>query len=183
LEPNLSEEDRAFVNGFFHELLLMLPLLGFREFLAPRIESDVLGDGDDASLSETTASSSSGGKRAELYTSLPQGMSFYLKTKGVSATLEVCEGGVVVKAGSYAVHPVSEMFEVNAPAYAANRQQLVESGILLPKNGGLVFTADQFFSSGSAASTVIRGSNSNSDWWKAGTGKSLGDYIREVKAR
>ena len=88
-----------------------------------------------------------------------------------------------MKQGSLVAYPIPERFEVDAPSYAALRRQLTESGIIAQTEAGWAFTKDQFFSSGSAAGTVVRATNSNADWWKGSSGKNLGDYIREAKAK
>lgn len=181
-EPVLSEEDRAFANGFFQEILNMLPSLGFNQFIPAAVEAGETNEPGESSNEDAGVVGASG-KRAELYASLPQGMGFKLTSKGISAELEVTEGGVIVKKGSQVVNPPSATFEANSPSYAALRQQLVESGILSVEDGKLVFSSDQFFTSASAAATVVRGNNANAEWWKASDGKTLGDYIREVKAK
>lgn len=184
-EPYLSEEDRAFSAGFFYEILMMLPLLGFHQFVKDKDDLEGLDDGDDAQGSELPdpVSGSPTGKRAEFYKALPQGAQFTLKTKGICARMELFEGGVRVKNGSQVVYPESQIFEVNSPAYAALRRQLVDSGILVLSNGSMTFSADQDFASGSAASSVIRGSHGNSEWWKDSNGKTLGDHIRDAKKK
>jgi hypothetical protein len=123
------------------------------------------------------------GKRAALYSSIPAGLQFKLNYKNSDATLEVVDGGVDIKQGSLLADPVTARFEIDAPSYAALRRQLTESGVIAATATGVAFTKDQFFSSGSAAATVVRGNNSNADWWKGGAGKNLGDYIREAKSK
>lgn len=179
-EPVLSEEDRAFANGFFQEILNMLPSLGFNQFIPALVEAGEVNDPSESS-DENSQNVGISGKRADLYRSLPQGMSFTLTSNGINAKLEVAEGGVVIKKGSQVINPPSATFEANAPSYAALRQQLVESGILSVVDNKLVFSSNQFFSSASAAATVVRGNNANADWWKAADGKTLGSYIREIR--
>lgn len=181
--PALSEEDHAFTENFLHEVLLMLPLLGFWQFSADEDDADNAQEEADAASSAEENGSSSIGKRAAMYSNIPKGLQFKLTARNADATLEVAEGGVVIKAGSKVAEPVTDRFELDAPSYAALRRQLCESGVLAPSPTGLVFTKDQFFSSGSAAAAVARGAISNADWWKGSQGKSLGDYIREAKAK
>ena len=180
--PALSEEDHAFTENFLREILLMLPILGFLQFTEEEDEtsindsSDSESDGDDPFIVNT-------GKRAMLYTALPAGLEFTLNYKNAKAELSIAEGGVVVKQNSQVVDPIPDRFELDAPAYAAQRRQLTESGVIAQNEKGWVFTKDQFFSSGSAAATVVRATNSNANWWKGSNGKSLGDYIREAKVK
>lgn len=180
--PVLSEEEYAFCESFLQQMLLTLPLLGFWQFRNDS-DADEVDQANEAGLEEDSLIETSMGKRALLYSSLPQGLNFSLHTMGIHASLELTESGVIVKAGSQVRDPVTENFELNAPNYAAQRRQLIESGVIELQNGSLVFTKDQFFSSGSAASAVVRGGVSNSEWWKDGSGKSLGEYIREAKSR
>lgn len=180
--PALSEEEHAFTENFLREVLLMLPILGFWQFSEEEDEAVIKDDLETANAADESASVSSG-KRAALYSSIPVGLQFKLVSKNSNATLEVVEGGVVVKQGSLVVDPVTERFEVDAASYAALRRQLTESGVIAATSMGLAFTKDQFFSSGSAAAAVVRGNISNADWWKGSAGKNLGDYIREAKAK
>jgi len=181
--PALSEEDHAFSENFLHEILLMLPLLGFWQFSVDEEDADDPKDDPDAAAAADETASISTGKRAVLYSSIPQGLQFKLSARNADSSLEVTEGGVIIKADSRVADPVADRFELDAPSYAALRRQLCESGVIAQTAQGFVFTKDQFFSSGSAAATVARGAISNADWWKGEQGKSLGDYIREAKAK
>jgi hypothetical protein len=181
--PALSEEDHAFTENFLHKVLLMLPLLGFWQFSVDEEDADDPKDDPDASSAADETATISNGKRAALYSSIPKGLQFKLTARNADATLEVIEGGVVIKAGSRVADPVADRFELDAPSYAAMRRQLCESGVIAQTETGLVFGKDQFFSSGSAAAAVARGAISNADWWRGSQGKSLGDYIREAKAK
>lgn len=178
--PALSEEDHAFTENFLHEILLMLPLLGFWQFAVDQDDEDEPKDDPDVA-SEDEMTPTSTGKRAALYSSIPQGLQFKLAARNTNASLEVADGGVVVKKGSRIAEPVADRFELDAPSYAALRRQLSEAGVIAQSSEGMVFTKDQFFSSGSAAAAVARGAVSNADWWKSEEGKTLGDYIRQAK--
>ena len=181
--PALSEEEHAFTENFLHEVLLMLPLLGFWQFSVHEEDADDPKDELDASSAADEVATISNGKRAALYSSIPKGLQFKLSARNADATLEVVEGGVVIKAGTRVAEPVADRFELDAPSYAAMRRQLCEAGVIAQSGADLVFVKDQFFSSGSAAAAVARGAVSNADWWRGSQGKSLGDYIREAKAK
>jgi hypothetical protein len=180
--PALSEEDHASTENFLREILLMLPILGFWQFSESEDEAVVKEDLDAATAADEAERVSSG-KRAAMYSAIPSGLQFKLVYKNADATLEVVEGGVEVKQGSLVADPVGERFELDAPTYAALRRQLTESGIIAATPRGLTIAKDQFFASGSAAASVVRGMVSNADWWKGSSGKNLGDYIREAKAK
>lgn len=181
--PALSEEEHAFTENFLHEVLLMLSLLGFWQFSLDEEDSDDSQEDAESAPSAEESAVVSTGKRAAMYSSIPKSLQFKLSARNADATLEVTEGGVVIKAGSRVADPVTDRFELDAPSYAALRRQLCEAGVIAQTTEGLVFTIDQFFSSGSAAAAVVRGAISNADWWKGSQDKSLGDYIREVKAK
>ena len=179
--PVLSEEEYAFCENFLQQMLLTLPLLGFWQF---RVDSDEAEteQASQAVAEEEYVVQTITGSRAKLYASLPQGMSFKLQSTEIDATLVVSDSGVVVKKDSEVRPTTTNSFELNAPSYAAQRRQLIEAGVIATVNGKLVFTQDQFFSSGSAASATVRGGVGNADWWKnADENKTLGDFIREAK--
>lgn len=82
----------------------MLPLLGFWQLDAE--DSDPAEEAEDlAESSDSLDSQPTRGKRAALYSQLPRGMQFHLSYEGTTATLELVEGGVQVKAGSQLADP------------------------------------------------------------------------------
>jgi len=180
--PALSESEHAFAERFLKDILLILPLLGFHQFDLSD-EDGLISNDDDQSDASDGLESKSEGKRSALYSSLPIGMRFKMDYKNLNATLEIVEGGVVVKEGSQAMEPVYPTFDQQSPSYAGQRRQLVESGIIKVTDHSAVFTADQFFSSGSAAAAVVRGKTSNANRWNSETGESLGDLIRKAKGK
>lgn len=150
--------------------------------LTPALSEEV-----DAEIQEETeqkTASRQGGKRADIYSALPRGMRFtFHSSTGMRATLELLEGGVIVKAGSEAVLETKQHFEIHGASYAAKRRELIESGILMPGNKNYQFSEDQFFSSASAAASVIAGQNHNADHWVADDGTNLGDMLRARRAK
>ena len=178
IAPALSESEYAFAENFLNDILLILPLLGFHQ-LALGDEDDVIAQEDD----QSDVSDSSEGKKAALYSSLPKGMQFRMDYKNLDSTLEIVDGGVMVKKGSQVMDPVFPTFEQQSPAYAGQRRQLVESGIIKVLDQRAFFTEDQFFSSGSAAAAVVRGRTSNANRWVSQDGISLGDLIRKARGR
>lgn len=88
-----------------------------------------------------------------------------------------------MKVGSEAVLEPKQHFEIHGASYAAKRRELIESGILQIQSGRYVFSADQFFSSASAAASVIAGQNHNADHWVAVDGSNLGDLLRSARAK
>ncbi len=178
IAPALSESEHAFAENFLNDILLILPLLGFHQ-LELGEEEDAIAQEDD----QVDITDNSEGKRSSLYSSLPKGMQFKMNWRDLDSTLEIVDGGVIVKKGSQAMEPVQASFELQSPAYAGQRRQLVESGIIKLFDQKAFFTEDQFFSSGSAAAAVVRGRTSNANRWVSHDGVSLGDLIRKARGR
>lgn len=179
LPPALSEEEHASAENFLREILLMLPLLGFWQFDDDRrdeLEAEIQEE------SEQKIAAKSGGKRADLYSALPRGMVFSFRSAtAAKAHLTLVEGGVSVHAGSEAVLEARPHFEIHGASYAALRRELIEAGILKPQGPVMVFTADQFFASASAAASVVAGQNHNADHWVTADGANLGDLLRQAR--
>ena len=181
LTPALSEEEYASAENFLREILLMLPLLGFWQFDDDR-RVEVEAEIQEETERKTTARQA--GKRAGVYSALPRGMRFnFQSSSAMRATLELLDGGVIVKAGSEAVLETKQHFEIHGASYAAKRRELIESGVLLPGSKTYLFSEDQFFSSASAAASVIAGQNHNADHWVAEDGSNLGDMLRAARAQ
>ncbi len=181
--PALSEEEHATAENFLREILLMLPLLGFWQFDDNQQQADG-ADSDAQAQAEApeTEAAQMGGKRANLYDRLPRGMRFAFKgTDPLQATLELVEHGVLVKGGSQANSQVRPHFELHGASYAARRRELIDSGVLATRGDTLLFSRDQFFTSASAAASVIAGQNQNADHWVAADGTNLGDLLRQAR--
>ena len=173
--PAMSEEDRALADGFLREIRLMLPLLGFRQLVG-----DAGGD-EFAAPDEAMPILAGREKAAAIYNQLPRDKEFTMAHKEAQATLKAAEGGVTILKGSRIVAEPQASFAQSTPYYAAFRRQLVESGVIADEEGGKVFTDDQFFASGSAASSIVRGLPSNADGWVASDGTDLGDLLRAIR--
>ena len=179
LAPALSEEEYASAENFLREILLMLPLLGFWQFDDDQQEE---AEAEIQEEAQRQVFSKQGGKRAGLYSSLPRGMRFGFKGADIlQSVLELVESGVVVKAGSQAVLEPRQHFEIHGASYAARRRELIESGVLQIQGGLYVFAQDQFFSSASAAASIVAGQNQNADHWVTDDGANLGDLLRKVR--
>jgi hypothetical protein len=177
----LSEEEYASAENFLREILLMLPLLGFWQFDDDRQEESEAEIQEEA---QQQIRAKQGGKRANLYSSLPRSMRFQFHgSTPMKAHLELVDGGVIVKAGSQAVLEPKQHFEIHGASYAAKRRELIESGILQIQGKTFVFAQDQFFSSASAAASVIAGQNHNADHWLAEDGENLGDLLRAARTK
>jgi len=179
--PALSEEEYAAAENFLREILLMLPLLGFWHFDDDRAEET---EDELREEAEQQVQTRRGGKRADVYSALPRGMRFTFRSStGMHATLTLVDGGVQVAKGSQACAEAKPHFDIHGASYAAQRRELIESGILAPDGAHYAFTADQFFASASAAASVIAGQNHNADHWLADDGTNLGDLLRQSRAQ
>jgi len=181
LAPALSEEDHAAAENFLREILLMLPLLGFWQFDDDRLQ-EADANAEDEAETQQAAESQRTNKRAGIYAALPRGLRFAFKgIDPLKAALELVDGGVLVKAGSQAARTPRQHFEIHGASYAARRRELIESGVLAEHGDSLAFTQDQFFTSASAAASVIAGQNQNADHWVSDDGTNLGDLLRRAR--
>lgn len=177
--PALSEEERATAENFLLEILLILPLLGFWHFDDDRTEESEVEIQEEVQQ-QTTARRA--GKRADLYSELPREIVFFFKGGGaLKASLELVEGGVLVKQGSTAILEPKQHFEIHGASYAAKRRELIESEVLKRQGAYYVFSQDQYFASASAAASVIAGQNQNADHWATKDGQNLGDLLRVIR--
>jgi hypothetical protein len=153
--PQLSRPEKATIEEFFEDLLLISQTAGFDYFTAPKKPSH---------------------EAKEKTTQI-----FYLNQsqKKVSATGYPSDEGFVVKAGSDA-YLVTNENSIN-PGYSALREKLKDQGVLIPKTGFqdlLVFEVDYAFSAPSAAAAVVIGNNvSGNQIWKTAEGKTLGEVL------
>jgi hypothetical protein len=97
----------------------------------------------------------------------------YCRMKGAEGRGQRTENGFVIFSGSTAVleeRPSAEKW----PYVLVQRKQLVADGVLIEKNGFLVFTKDTEFSSPSAGAAVIHGGSANGlIEWRTKDGKTL----------
>jgi hypothetical protein len=175
--PTLGEEDRALADGFLREIRLMLPLLGFHH-LVEGVEPEGV---DGVDVGPPTGSGRI--TAAADYSQLPRDKRFFLEHKEASASLKAVEGGVLVLKGSTVVADPRPSFAQGTPYYATLRIQLVDSGVIAEEEGRVVFTDDQFFSSASAAASIVRGLPSNANGWVTDTGDDLGDLLRDIRSQ
>lgn len=142
----LPESDREDMEVFLSRIRQLLPVLG----------SDILSPIAKASGARTQ----------------PGGVLF-CRNKGAEARGQRTPNGFVVFQGSTAVlehRPSADAY----PYVIAQRKQLIADGILVPKDGHLVFAKDVEFTSPSAAAAVVHGGSANGlIAWKTEDGRSL----------
>lgn len=147
----LPESDREDMEVFLSRIRQLLPVLG----------SDIL-----APISQPAAKAQPGGV-------------LYCRLKGAEGRGQRTVNGFVVIRGSTAVLEERPSTE-NYPYVTAQRKQLIANGVLLEKDGFLVFTRDTV-SSPSAAAAVIHGGSANGlISWKTDSGKSLKQLDEQI---
>jgi len=141
----LPESDREDMEVFLARIRQLLPVLG----------SDILSP-----IAQPSA------------TAKPGGM-LYTKVKGAEGRGQRTANGFVVFLNSTAVLQERPSAE-NYPYVMVQRRQLISEGVLIEKDGFLVFAKDAEFTSPSAAAAVIHGGSANGlTAWKTDDGKSL----------
>lgn len=146
----LPEADRADMDYFVSQVVVLLPVLGFDLF-----------------------------RRAVAFASEPEGeagaVTFTFSTAGASATARETDEGFLVLAGSTARRTPSSTFPAG---YAALREQLLSQGKLVPDASADLyrFAADVAFSSPSAAASIAaaRSASGPLEWKLVGTGQNYG---------
>ena len=159
-EPTLSEADRADMLVFLDHMLGMLPVLGVHAFeLAPSVSTVIRADA-----------------------AAPVTPLLYCAGKGVEASGYEASQGFVVKAGSRAVAEVVPSLQQNWPARTTQRQDLLNSGVLVTDGDALRFTQDYVFTSPTLAAVLILGRHTNGRTkWKDAQGRTLKE-LQEAEA-
>ncbi len=159
-EPTLSEADRADMLVFLDHMLGMLPVLGVHAFeLAPSVSTVIRADA-----------------------AAPVTPLLYCAGKGVEASGYEASQGFVVKAGSRAVAEVVPSLQQNWPARTNQRQDLLNSGVLVTDGDALRFTQDYVFTSPTLAAVLILGRHTNGRTkWKDAQGRTLKE-LQEAEA-
>ncbi|MGO9111028.1 MAG: GIY-YIG nuclease family protein [Thermoguttaceae bacterium] len=141
----LPESDREDMEVFLGRIRQLLPVLGC-DILAP--------------ITQPAAKVQPGGV-------------LYCRVKGAEAQGQRTVNGFVVFHGSTAVLE-ERPGAGNYPYVIAKRKQLIADGVLIEKDGYLLFTKDTEFSSPSAAAAAVHGGSANGLLvWKTEGGKSL----------
>lgn len=104
---------------------------------------------------------------------------FYCKGSGADGVGEYTSEGFVVHKGSRG--RLENVASIQGKANERFREKLLEEGILVAKDGGVVLTRDYLFSSPSMAAVALQGRSANG-WveWKAANGKTLDELKRQA---
>lgn len=142
----MPESDREDMEVFLSRIRQLLPVLG----------SDLL-----TPIAKTTTKSQAADQ-------------LFCRIKGAKARGQRTPDGFVVFSGSTAVQNERPSAQRSHPFVVTLRSKLVTDGILVEKNGLLVFSEDFEFSSPSAAAAVIHGGGANGlIEWKTKNGTTL----------
>lgn len=154
--PTLHEADISDMEYFLEQIELILPVMGFK-FL------------NSSSVKKEKAENQKGqkDKAHEKY---------HIKTKSYKATMVETDQGYIVLKGSEAKKKLSNSC---TETYRKLRRKLLETEILIEKEGKLIFAEDAIFNSPSAASNMVLGRNSNGFMeWITEQGETF-SYIQE----
>ena len=148
--PTLHEADISDMEYFLEQMKLILPVMGFNFLISSTASNSKLNiEGNENKIHST----------------------FYIKTKTFKATMQETDQGYIVLKGSEAKRKLSPSC---TETYRNMRRKLVETNIMMEKNGELYFAEDAVFNSPSAASNMVLGRNSNGyTEWVDRKGKSF----------
>ena len=157
--PTLHEADISDMEYFLEQMKLILPVMGFN-FLISSTASNT---------KEISAAKENGVQST-----------YFIKTKTFKATMQETDQGYIVLKGSEAKKDLSPSC---TETYRNMRRKLLETNIMIEKNGLLIFADDAVFNSPSAASNMVLGRNSNgfTEWVnkKGKTFKEIQEVINE----
>lgn len=157
--PTLHEADISDMEYFLEQIKLILPVMGFN-FLISSTASNTK-DTSDSKLNNVHST-------------------YFIKTKTFKATMQETDQGYIVLKGSEAKKDLSPSC---TETYRNMRRKLLETNIMIEKNGQLIFAEDAVFNSPSAASNMVLGRNSNgfTEWVnkKGKTFKEIQEQINE----
>lgn len=140
--PTLHEADISDMEYFLEQIKLILPVMGFNFLISSTVKQDV------ENKEEKT------GFVHEIYK---------IKTSALRATMKETDQGYIVLKGSEGRKNLSKSC---TETYRNLRRKLLETEIMIEKNGKLIFTEDAVFNSPSAAANMVlgRNSNGNTEW-------------------
>lgn len=137
--PTLHEADISDMEYFLEQMKLILPVMGFKFLISStRKKSNDNDSNIDVRSDKETI--------------------WKINTPSVSGSMVESDQGYVVLKGSQAKHPLSKSC---TETYRKLRRKLLETKIIVEKDGKLIFAEDAIFNSPSAASNMVLGRNSN----------------------
>ncbi|QOR62816.1 GIY-YIG nuclease family protein [Sulfurovum sp. ST-21] len=152
-QPSISESDQAEMEEFIENIKMLVNVLGFKAF-----EELIQEQTNDKKVSSN----------------------FFIKSaRGANAQgQQTSDGFVVLKDSEIA----SSTVDSYPDGWKNSRQELIDNGTIIEKNGKLIFSKDYLFNSPSAAAAIVMGRSANGLMeWKSNKGKSLKD-MESVKS-
>jgi hypothetical protein len=152
-QPSISESDQAEMEEFIENIKMLVNVLGFKAF-------------------EELIQESTNNKEVS--------SNFFIKAaRGANAQgQQTSDGFVVLKDSEIA----SSTVDSYPDGWKNSRQELIDNGTIIAKNGKLIFSNDYLFNSPSAAAAIVMGRSANGLMeWKNHKGKSLKD-MESVKS-
>lgn len=148
-QSSISESDKAEMEEFLSNILILIGTLGYNAF-------EQIRQGDKKEISE---------KEDLFYISSVRG------ANGIGKTTS--EGFVVFK-NSQVADPVTNSYPKTVQKL---RETLISEGIIIKEQDKMIITKDYLFSSSSSAAMIIMGRSANGlIEWKMKSGKTLQDY-------
>lgn len=140
--PTLHEADISDMEYFLEQIRLILPIMGFKFLISSTANSEERNSYEEKETIHQT---------------------YLIKTRTFRAEMVETNQGYIVKKGSEAKKDLSNSC---TETYRNMRRKLLETQILVDRNGKLEFSEDTVFNSPSAASNMVLGRNSNgfSEW-------------------
>lgn len=155
--PTLHEADISDMEYFLEQMKLILPVMGFN-FL---ISSTASNTKETSEIKESNVHST-----------------YFIKTKTFKATMQETDQGYIVLKGSEAKKDLSPSC---TETYRNMQRKLLETNIMIEKNGQLIFAEDAVFNSPSAASNMVLGRNSNGfTEWVTKRGKTFKEIQEQI---
>ena len=157
--PTLHEADISDMEYFLEQIKLILPVMGFNFLIS-------------STVSDTMEKSTQNENNIHL--------TYFIKTKSFNAIMQETDQGYIVLKDSEAKKELSKSC---TKTYRNMRRKLLETNILIEKDGKLVFAEDTVFNSPSAASNMVLGRNSNGfAEWVSKEGKTFKEIQEEVNS-
>ncbi|MDF1884165.1 GIY-YIG nuclease family protein [Sulfurimonas sp. SAG-AH-194-C21] len=146
-QPSISESDQAEMEEFIENIKMLVNVLGFKAF--------------EELIQESTSD--------KKITS-----NFFIKAaRGANAQAQQTSDGFVVLKDSEIALSIVDSYP---DGWKNSRQELIDNGTIIEKNGKLIFSNDYLFNSPSAAAAIVMGRSANGlTEWKNNKGKSLKD--------
>ena len=157
--PTLHEADISDMEYFLEQIRLILPIMGFKFLISSTANSEERNSYEEKETIHQT---------------------YLIKTRTFRAEMVETNQGYIVKKGSEAKKDLSNSC---TETYRNMRRKLLETQILVDRNGKLEFSEDTVFNSPSAASNMVLGRNSNGfTEWVTKSGETYKEVQEQINS-